>query len=62
MHSDPGWQYQIPAYRSLLAQKGITQSMSRKSNCLDNAAMESFFGTLKSDFFYLNTFRDIHEL
>lgn len=62
MHSDQGWQYQMPAYRRLLAQKGITQSMSRKGNCLDNSAMESFFGTLKSEFFYLNTFRDIHEL
>ncbi len=62
MHSDQGWQYQMAAYRELLAKKGITQSMSRKGNCLDNAAMESFFGTLKSEFFYLNTFRNIDEL
>ncbi len=62
MHSDQGWQYQMTAYRELLAQKGITQGMSRKGNCLDNAAMESFFGTLKSEFFYLNTFRNIDEL
>lgn len=48
MHSDQGWQYQMPACRSQLAAAGMTQSMSRKGNCLDNAAMESFFGALKS--------------
>ena len=37
-------------------------SMSRKGNCLDNAAMESFFGTLKSEFYYANEFRDVDEL
>ena len=36
--------------------------MSRKGNCLDNAAMESFFGTLKSEFFYLNRFESIDAL
>jgi putative transposase len=36
--------------------------MSRKGNCLDNAAMESFFGTLKSEYFYLNKFESIGEL
>lgn len=56
LHSDQGWQYQMPAWRRQLAQRGMTQSMSRKGNCLDNAAMESFFGTLKSEFFYLNKF------
>lgn len=62
VHSDQGWQYQMSAYRRLLAQKSLTQSMSRKGNCLDNAAMESFFGTLKSEFFYLNKFSSIDEL
>ena len=42
LHSDQGWQYQMPAYRRHLATKGVVQSMSRKGNCLDNAAMESF--------------------
>lgn len=56
LHSDQGWQYQMPAYRRQLAEHGLIQSMSRKGNCLDNAAMESFFGTLKSEFFYLNRF------
>lgn len=62
VHSDQGWQYQMPAYRQLLAQKALTQSMSRRGNCLDNATMESFFGTLKSEFFYLNRFASIDEL
>lgn len=62
VHSDQGWQYQMATYRKQLARHGLTQSMSRKGNCLDNAAMESFFGTLKSEFFYLNKFTSIDEL
>jgi transposase InsO family protein len=62
LHSDQGWQYQMPLYRRLLAEHGLVQSMSRKGNCLDNAAMESFFGTLKSEFFYLNHFDTIEQL
>jgi transposase InsO family protein len=62
LHSDQGWQYQMPSYRYLLARKAIDQSMSRKGNCLDNAAMESFFGTLKSEFFYLNQFKSVDDL
>lgn len=62
LHSDQGWQYQMPAYQRQLQARGLTQSMSRKGNCLDNAAMESFFGTLKSEFFYLDKFEDIDQL
>jgi transposase InsO family protein len=62
LHSDQGWQYQMPAYRRQLAEHGLTQSMSRKGNCLDNASMESFFGTLKSEYFYLNKFDNIELL
>ena len=36
--------------------------MSRSGYCHDNAAMESFFGTLKSKFFYLNEFTSLDEL
>jgi putative transposase len=46
LHSDQGWQYQMKQYQYLLKQKGITQSMSRKGNCLDNAIIENFFGIL----------------
>ena len=62
LHSDQGWHYRMPAYRHQLAARQITQSMSRKGNCLDNAAMESFFGTLKSEFFYLSRFDSIEQL
>lgn len=48
-HSDQGLQYKNPAYRRKLKELGITQSMSRKANCLDNACIESFFGTLKNE-------------
>jgi putative transposase len=62
LHSDQGWQYQMAAWRRLLDQRAIRQSMSRKGNCLDNAAMESFFGTLKAEFFYLNEFDSVEQL
>src|SRR3546814_14104753 len=39
LHSDQGWQYQQPVYRRMLAQHGITQSMSSKANCLEHAEM-----------------------
>jgi transposase InsO family protein len=45
LHSDQGWQYQMSVYRKALQKHSVMQSMSRKDNCLDNAAMESFFGT-----------------
>ena len=61
LHSDQGWQYQIGSYQRQLATRGLTQSMSRRGNCLDNAAMESFFGTPKSEYFYLNKFENVKE-
>lgn len=36
--------------------------MSRRGNCLDNAAMESFFGTLKSECYYLNEYKSVDDL
>nr|WP_229429460.1 IS3 family transposase [Massilia sp. ZL223] len=62
LHSDQGWHYRMPAYQQMLSKRKLTQSMSRKGNCHDNAAMESFFGTLKSEFFYLNKFASIEQL
>src|SRR5699024_7707766 len=44
LHSDQGWHYQMKQYHHSLKQKGITQSMSRKGNCYDNAVIENFFG------------------
>ena len=62
LHSDQGWHYRMPVYRQAVQQQQMEQSMSRKGNCLDNAAMESFFGVLKSEFFYLNKFSNVDEL
>lgn len=62
IHSDQGWHYQNPQYQHLLHEKGIRISMSRKGNCLDNAVIENFFGTLKSELFYLKKYQSIQEL
>lgn len=56
LHSDQGWQYQQRAYRRRLEQMGLTQSMSRKATCLDNACIEGFFGHLKDEFYRGNAF------
>jgi putative transposase len=48
-HSDRGVQYASHDYRAALAAAGITASMSRKADCYDNAPMESFFHTLKTE-------------
>lgn len=62
LHSDQGWHYRYPDYRQRLKEAGLEQSMSRKGNCLDNAAMESFFGTLKSEYFYREKFESVEQL
>lgn len=59
LHSDQGWQYRHKVYQSILEEKHITQSMSRKGNCLDNAVIENFFGHLKSELLYLQNFDSI---
>lgn len=48
-HSDRGSQYASYAYRDLLDKHQLTPSMSRKGNCYDNAVVESFFATLKTE-------------
>jgi len=48
-HSDQGVQYTASTFRSLLKNKSITQSMSRKGNCWDNAVAECFFKIIKSE-------------
>jgi putative transposase len=48
-HSDQGRQYTSAAYQSRLENAQCQVSMSRVGNCYDNAAMESFFGTLKTE-------------
>ena len=51
LHSDMGWRYQHQWWRDELERLGIRQSMSRKGNCLDNAATEQVFGHLKDEFY-----------
>ena len=48
-HSDRGSQYASDAYRELLRRHGVVASMSRAGNCYDNARMESFWATLKTE-------------
>jgi putative transposase len=48
-HSDQGCTYASEDYQDVLEKRGITCSMSRRGNCFDNAVMESFFSTLKSE-------------
>jgi transposase InsO family protein len=48
-HSDRGSQYAAHEYRRVLDQHGMSCSMSRKGDCWDNAPMESFFGSLKTE-------------
>ena len=48
-HSDQGSQYTSEDFQRLLAEHGIVCSMSRRGDCWDNAAMESFFSTLKTE-------------
>jgi putative transposase len=51
-HSDRGVQYACGVYQELLNDHGIVCSMSRVGNCYDNAVMESFWGTLKTECVY----------
>jgi len=62
VHSDQGWHYKMQPYRTMLARRGVTQSMSRKGNCFDNAVIESFFGTLKAEYFHLATLDGLEAL
>ena len=61
LHSDQGSQYAAVDYRAILAQNGIECSMSRKGCCWDNAVAESFFGILKRELVYHETYRTRQE-
>ena len=52
MHSDRGSQYASKEHRRLIKDYQMVQSMSRRADCWDNAAMESFFKTLKVERIY----------
>ncbi len=52
IHSDQGFHYTNPSYIKLLRELDITQSMSAKGKCIDNAPIESFFGHMKDELDY----------
>jgi transposase InsO family protein len=56
-HSDRGVQYASTEFRIVLGAHGILASMSRKGNCYDNAAKESFFHTLKTELVHHHHYR-----
>ena len=56
-HSDQGSQYTSEQFQLLLMRNGVTCSMSRSGNCWDNAAMESFFSSLKTERVARKTYR-----
>ena len=56
-HSDRGSQYTSEPFQRFLADHGVTCSMSRSGNCWDNAAMESFFSSLKTERTAAKTYR-----
>ena len=64
LHTDQGCQYQSPMYQRALKLHGITQSMSRKGNSIDDGLMENFFGLLKTEMFYDQEYKyhNLHEL
>lgn len=60
-HSDRGSQYASHEYQKLLKDNGLICSMSRKGNCWDNAPIESFFHTLKTEWVYRFQYRTRQE-
>jgi putative transposase len=58
-HSDRGVQYACELFRAQLSKYGFVQSMSRRGNCYDNAPMESFFHTLKTEYVHHENFTEI---
>lgn len=61
LHSDQGVQYASVSYQKLLQNLGMVCSMSRKGNCWDNAPMESFFHSLKTEWVVFEKYKDRSE-
>ena len=62
LHSDRGFQYTSLRFKEMLEKAEMKQSMSRVGRCIDNGPMESFWGTLKCEKYYLHTYRTFEEL
>jgi putative transposase len=61
-HSDQGWQYRTRRLQNIFKKNGLTQSMSRKGNCLDKAVAENFFAILKTEMYPEQDFKNADEL
>lgn len=62
IHSDRGYQYTSPTFKLKVEKANMTQSMSRVGRCIDNGPMESFWGTLKCEKYYLNKYETLNDL
>lgn len=62
IHSDRGFQYTSHGFKRRIDQAEMTQSMSRVGRCIDNGPMESFWGTLKCEKYYLHKYKTFEEL
>lgn len=62
IHSDRGFQYTSHGFKRKIDAAEMTQSMSRVGRCIDNGPMESFWGTLKCEKYYLHKYETFEEL
>src|SRR5690625_7541262 len=62
IHSDQGWGYHMKVFGKKLKDNKIFQSMSRRGNCLDNSPIENFFGLMKHEMYYGETYRSFEDL
>ena len=62
IHSDRGFQYTSHGFKRRIDKAKMTQSMSRVGRCIDNGPMESFWGTLKCEKYYLHKYATFEEL
>ncbi|SCX62075.1 Transposase InsO and inactivated derivatives [Lysinibacillus fusiformis] len=62
IHSDRGFQYTSKEFKRIVETANMTQSMSRIGRCIDNGPIESFWGTLKCEKYYLDKYNSYEEL
>nr|WP_239635540.1 IS3 family transposase [Paenibacillus sp. H1-7] len=62
LHSDRGFQYTSLDFKKILDENKMSQSMSRVGRCIDNGPMESFWGTLKCEKYYLHRYETFDDL
>jgi len=62
LHSDRGFQYTSLRFKEMLDEAKLKQSMSRVGRCIDNGPMESFWGTLKCEKYYLHKYQTFEQL